>query len=225
MATATRAASPPARPAIESVADLLEHLGGIPPHRVRWNPIPGTATERDLLESERPGRGLCEPVDATLVEKAVGYEESLLASALIMAPGEYLRNNDLGVVSGEGGAMRLQPGLVRLPDVAFMSWARRPRGGHREPYPAIAPDLAVEILSPSNTKAEIERKLDEYFAAGVRLAWIVDPPKRTVRVYTRRDRSVLKRESGTLDGGEVLPGFRLPIRDWFAKVEREGPRR
>jgi Uma2 family endonuclease len=68
------------------------------------------------------------------------------------------------------------------------------------------------------------RKLREYFKAGVRLVWYIDPSKRTVQVYTAVDRSTLLDESHALDGGDVLPGFSLSIRDWFAEAERTGPR-
>jgi Uma2 family endonuclease len=64
------------------------------------------------------------------------------------------------------------------------------------------------------------RKLDEYFRAGVRVVWYVDPKRRTVRVYTGRDRSVLLHEDQSLDGGDVLPGFSLSIREWFAEARR-----
>ena len=68
------------------------------------------------------------------------------------------------------------------------------------------------------------RKLVEYFHAGVRLVWYVDPKKRTVRVYTAPDKSALLREDQTLHGGDVLPGFSLSIREYFAKAERTAPR-
>jgi Uma2 family endonuclease len=83
----------------------------------------------------------------------------------------------------------------------------------------------VEVLSEGNTSKEMARKLDEYFTAGVRVVWYVDLKKRTVRVYTSRDRSVLLHEKDTLDGGDVLPGFTLSIREWFAKAERTGPKK
>ena len=67
------------------------------------------------------------------------------------------------------------------------------------------------------------RKLDDYFRAGVRIVWYVDPKKRTVRVYTAPDRSTVLRENQTLDGGDVLPGFSLSIREWFAKAEQISP--
>lgn len=121
--------------------------------------------------------------------------------------------------------MRLAPGLVRIPDVAFFSWDRLPgRELPAEPIPDLAPDLAVEVLSQSNTEAEMKRKLREYFKAGVRLVWLVDPPTRTARVYTSPGRSRLVREDKALDGGAVLPGFSLKLRDWFARAGRRRPR-
>ena len=85
------------------------------------------------------------------------------------------------------------------------------------------PDLVVEILSKGNTPKEMKRKLGEYFKAGVRLVWYVDPSKRTVTVYTAVDRSTVLHEDDTLDGGDVLPGFSLSIRDWFAEAECTEP--
>jgi Uma2 family endonuclease len=82
----------------------------------------------------------------------------------------------------------------------------------------VVPDLAVEVLSPSNTKREMEQKRREYFLGGCRLVWEIDPVKRTARVYTAPDESKLVREKGTLDGGDVLPGFRLPLARLFARA-------
>ena len=98
--------------------------------------------------------------------------------------------------------LRVQPGRVRLPDVSFFSWDHFP--GRILPPGAIlglSPDLAVEVLSPSNTREEMLRKRREYFAGGTRLVWEVDPEERTVRVYTTARRSTLLREGDTLDGG------------------------
>jgi Uma2 family endonuclease len=115
---------------------------------------------------------------------------------------------------------------VRIPDVAFITWknytkAKRPHGQ----IPAVVPDLVVEVLSKGNTPKEMSRKLVEYFRAGVRLVWYVDPKRGTVRVYTAVDRSVLLHEHQTLDGGDVLPGFQLSIADWFAESRRTDARR
>jgi Uma2 family endonuclease len=81
--------------------------------------------------------------------------------------------------------------------------------------PDLAPDLAVEILSPGNTAREMERKIGEYFAAGTRIVWVVSPTERAVRVYTGPADARLFVEGDTLDAAPVLPGFRLAIRDWF----------
>jgi Uma2 family endonuclease len=208
---------------IETLADLLEHLGRIAPERVRFHPSPGTATEQDVLDvHSREGR-LCELVDGTLVEKAMGWRESFLAAALITILWTFVKPRRLGLVTGADGMMRLVPGLVRIPDVAFISWQRLP--GQRipdEPIPDLVPDLAVEVLSPSNTNREMTRKREEYFGAGARLVWLVDPIARIVEVYTAVDQVAVLDEACTLDGGVVLPGFALPLRDLFAELDLPG---
>lgn len=87
-----------------------------------------------------------------------------------------------------------------------------------QPMLRLAPALAVEVLSPGNTREEMDRKLQDYFAAGVRLVWNVDPEARAVTVYTAPDRSCVLAEDQTLDGGDVLPGFTLPLRKLFARL-------
>ena len=208
-----------------TIADLLERLGGIPARRVLLYPIPGTATERDLISLNEHGNRRYELVDGTLVEKPMGFDESIFALLLGAALVNHLTTHDVGKAVGADAMMRLFPGLVRLPDAAFISWERYPRKKRRRgEIPTVAPDLVVEVLSKGNTRKEMKRKLEEYFRAGVRLVWYVDPSQRTVRVYTAVDRSTLLREDQTLDGGDVLPGFALSIRDRFAEAERTGPR-
>jgi Uma2 family endonuclease len=159
------------------------------------------------------------------VEKVMGFDESIFAALAVGALLEYLKSHDVGKIVGADGMMRIFPGVVRIPDAAFISWARYPRRKRRRgEIPLVVPDLIVEVLSEGNTPKEMARKLDEYFRAGVCLVWYVNPKKRTVRVYTARDRSVLLREEDTLDGGHVLPGFALSIRDWFAEAERSAAR-
>ena len=199
-----------------TAADLLKQLGGIPADRVLLDPPPGTATEKDVLEVERLQGRICELVEGVLVEKAMGLAESFLAMRLGYLLNVYLAKHNLGLVVGEDGALRLWPGLVRIPDVSFISWDQLPnRKIPKKPIPDLYPDLAVEVLSRKNTKAEIERKLHEYFRSGTRLAWVVDPRKRTVAVYTAPDQSRLVTEQESLDGGEVLPGFRCKVAQFF----------
>jgi Uma2 family endonuclease len=219
--------SAPALPSlapIEDLAGLLEHLGGISAARVRLHPPPGTATEADVLAAlEAPRKRLCELIDGVLVEKPMGFTESLVAGAIIALLRAFVRPRRLGLVTAPDGTMRLWAGRVRIPDVAFTSWDRIPgRRRPTEPVPSLAPDLAVEILSRSNTAEEMRLKRQDYFAAGVRLVWEVDPVARTVSVYTAVEGPVVLTAADTLDGGAVLPGFVLPLNELFAELDEQG---
>ena len=210
-----------ARPDIKTLADLRRRLGGIPLDRIRFRPAPGTATEKDVIEAEERENRLCELVDGTLVEKAVGFEEARLASRLGHLVSSYLDQNDLGICVGADGMVRIAPGLVRIPDVSFISLDRLPgRESPKEPIPDLAPDLAVEVLSEGNTKAEMARKVREYFEAGVVLVWLIDPKKRTARVFSTVEKSVLVRADQSLDAGAVLPGFVLRLSDLLDRGRR-----
>lgn len=207
--------------ASETLGDLLQQLGGISPDRVRLHPMPGTATVQDVVTIHAREKRLFELVDGILVEKAMGYLESVLAIQIASALLAWVTPRNLGVVSGESGMMQLPGKQVRMPDVAFISWQRLPGGKiPSEPVPQIVPNLAVEVLSESNTVAEIDRKRREYFAAGVELVWIVDPHTRTVTVYTGMERSSTLTADQTLTGDPVLPGFALSLRDLFAHLSR-----
>jgi len=201
----------------------LGPLGGVAPSRVRFHPTPGTATEADLIAVNARKQGICELVDGILVEKAMGYTESVLALWLGGMLNAFVTPRNLGIVSGADGMMRLFPRLVRVPDLGFASWDRIPdRRMPTTPVAGFAPDLAVEVLSLSNTKAEMTRKRREYFKAGVRLVWEVDPRARIVKVYDDPKRSIVLDASMTLDGGAVLPGFALPLIDLFRELDRQG---
>ena len=207
---------------VATMADLLEHLGGISPSRVRLRPLPGTATEQDVIDIEARENRLFELVDDVLVEKAVGFWESVLATAIASALRGFVVPKKLGVVAGADGMVRLFPDLtlIRIPDVVFVSRDRLPaRGSKRRPVPQLAPDLVVEVLSDSNTPAEMRRKRREYFDAGVRLVWMVDPIARSIDVYTGIEQSITLREGQTLDGGAVLPGFTLKLTALFAELD------
>ena len=109
------------------------------------------------------------------------------------------------------------------PDVSFICWERFPDA--KAPKAAIysvAPDLAVEILSEGNTPQEMARKLREYFQAGVRLVWYIEPQSRTARAYTAEHDWTEISANGLLLGGDVLPGFELPLAQLFDRVEGPG---
>jgi len=203
-----------------TIADLLKRLGNIPAQRVRLHPTPGTATENDVIRVLDRENRPCELVEGTLVEKPMGYEEAEIAGLVLTALNVFVRPRKLGIVTGPDGTIKLFSGLVRIPDVAFASWDCFPgRKRPKAPIPHLAPELVVEVLSKSNTKPEMKRKLQEYFEAGVRLVWMVDPKKRVVRVHTSVDRSIRLTEDQSLDGGAVLPGFVLPLSELFLHDE------
>jgi Uma2 family endonuclease len=210
---------------VDNLAELLERLGNIPPERIRMRPPPGTATEADVLEAlEAPRKRICELIDGVLVEKAMGFTESLLGSYLIVLLDAFVRPRNLGLVTAADGTVRLWAGRVRIPDVAFFSWDRMPgRRRPPEPIPTLAPDLAVEVLSRGNTPGEMLLERQDYFSAGVHLAWEIDPRQRTVTVYTSPETpTAVLTAADTLDGGTVLPGFSLPLGDLFAELDRQG---
>ena len=202
-----------------TLADLLDRFGPIPAERIRTNPPPGTATEQDVIDIEERESRLCELVDGVLVEKTVGIYESYLAARLVQVLSDFVHEQGLGIVLGADGMMRLTPGLVRIPDTSFISWNQLP--GRRVPRVAIAdvaPDLAVEVFSPSNTSREMERKRQEYLAAGVRLVWYVFPEQQEVHVYSADRHDVLTIDQA-ISGGDVLPGFTLPLWQLFEEPE------
>jgi Uma2 family endonuclease len=209
-----------------TVADLLKRLGGISPKRLRLRPAPGTATEKDLLDIHRREGRLYELVDGVLVEKVMGYPEAFLATWIAMLLESTYNVSKLRCVAGADGAVRLMPGLVRIPDLSFVPWDRLP--GHcipDKPILGLAPDLAAEVLSRRNTRGEMALKVREYFLSGVRLVWLVDPRKRVVRVYAAKDQVVELPEGDNLDGGEVLPGLQLPIRRIFERLPKRARKR
>ena len=201
-----------------TVAELLENLG-VPACRVRLHPPLGHATEHDAAESKNLHGAICELVDGTLVEKPMGFYESSLGMILGGYLHAYLINHSIGFVVGESGASRTIPGRVRMPDVGFYSWNHfpgrtLPAGGVLD----VPADLVVEILSPSNTRTEMEQKRQEYFASGTRLYWKVLPETRQVKVFTDANTHTLLGENDSLVGEPVLPGFVLSIQEWFSRA-------
>ncbi|MFN0021965.1 MAG: Uma2 family endonuclease [Pirellulaceae bacterium] len=200
-----------------NLAELIDSLGGIPLERIRVDPPLGTGTIDDIVSIEEKEGRLCEMIEGVLVEKTMGYFESEIAVLLAAALIQFVKKNDLGVVTGEGGMILFPGNQVRIPDVAFVSWERFLEAeAEGQSVPELVPDLAVEVLSPGNSAGEMSLKLEVYFRAGVRLVWYVDPVAKSVTVYTSVNRSKVIPLEGTLDGGKVLPGFELPVRDLFA---------
>jgi Uma2 family endonuclease len=208
---------------IKTLADLLDRLGGVPLDRIRFKPFPGTATVQDVIDLQQREGKRCELVEGVLLEKAMGFIQSALAGLMIEMLRAFVVPRNLGIVTGPDGTVELMAGLVRIPDVAFTQWDRLPgRRYPAAPVPRLAPNLAIEVLSRSNTPGEMAVKRQDYFTAGVELVWEIDPDARTVAVYTSVTDITTLTAADTLDGGLVLPGFTLPLQDLFAELDRHG---
>jgi Uma2 family endonuclease len=204
-------------------ADVQERLGHIPESRILSFPAPGTATVQDLLDSSITGDRGHELVDGILVEKTMGFRDDYFGTRIIYRLMSYLEEHNIGAVAGAQGLIRFKLDLVRVPDVSFIRWdsvddpdaIENPAGAFLE-YP---PDLAVEVLSPGNTPREMEIKLAEYAKAGVKLVWYVDPERKEVDVFPKANPKRKKTVGigGTLEGGDLLPGFTLPVAKIFEK--------
>jgi Uma2 family endonuclease len=120
--------------------------------------------------------------------------------------------NKLGGVSTGDGGFRLRDDTVRAPDVAFV---RQERIRQVRGYFPGAPDLAVEILSPSDTFRQLMRKVKQYFAAGTHTVWIVDPDRKEVQVLDATGTDRLLQNDDLLEAPELLPGFSTPISEFF----------
>lgn len=212
---------PPALPASWSMADLQEHLGDVPAERIRLYPPPGLATVEDALRLGDRKEAICELIDGVLVEKPMGTFESLLSMILGHLLMNHLDHDNQGVVLGEKGALQILPTKMRIPDVSFIRWESFPdRKLPKDRVYRAVPDLAVEIISAGNTSQEMDKKLDEYFEAGVRLVWYIYPDTKTARIYTARDKVVEIDQQGQLDGGEVITGFTVRLGELFDRIEQ-----
>ena len=129
----------------------------------------------------------------------------------------FLKSNKIGrVVTGSGTVTDRKPDTVRGPDVSYYSKERVPLDVRIVKYADVPPDLCVEIISPSNTRNQMRAKIKEYFFSGVRMVWVVEPEDRSVTILLAPDEGRTIYENGTLDGGEVLPGFSCKVSDLFA---------
>ncbi|SRR5258708_10101478 len=147
-----------------------------------------------------------------------GGENTIIAGQMTRFLGNFVYERDLGYVTPADGTFILfrNPDTVRIPDVAYISKARLPE--IPKGYIPLAPDLAVEGVSPGDSASEIREKILEYFAAGTRLVWVVYPRLKSVDVYTAVDKLHIVTIDQELDGGEVLPGFKLPLHDLFKNI-------
>jgi Uma2 family endonuclease len=173
-------------------------------------------TPEDLLEID--DRPMPELVDGELLEREMGQKADAIAATIIYFLLRYVREHDLGLVNGGQGSYQIfpdAPNKVRIPDVSFTRKARVPADGPAEGHGRVAPDLAVEVISPNDTAKDLTRKINDFLGAGIPLIWVVDPDTRTVQVF-RLDGSAQNLKIGDfLDGEDILPGFRLEVASIF----------
>lgn len=204
-----------------TVDDLVHALGDIPPNRIRLRPTPGTATASDMIRMVESKQALVELIDGTLVEKAVGQYEDAIGCKLGLVIGNFVEQRQLGIMNGSQGMTTMIMGNVRMPDVAFTQKGRITYAQMRaEAAPSIAPDLWVEVLSPTNTPHEMLKKRRELFASGTCLIWEFEPADRTVAVYTSAEQpDAVLDATAMLTGGDVLPGFTLALAPFWAQFD------
>jgi Uma2 family endonuclease len=172
-----------------------------------------TAADHFRLPEDEQGellRGVVLPVTPV---KRVHWR---LTGRLVTSIGVHVDANRLGECGPEAGfLLETDPDTVLAPDVSFVA-AGRVWPDEGAGWPRMAPDLAVEVLSPSNSRAEIALKVEIYLAAGVRLVWAVDPEARTVTVHAPGRAARVLGAGDVLEGEDVLPGYRLPLAELFA---------
>jgi Uma2 family endonuclease len=154
-----------------------------------------------------------------------GAPHGTAAINLVVMLANHVRAHGLGRVFGDSFGYELVrlPRTVRVPDGSFVRGARLPPEGIGPGLLKFAPDLAIEVLSPSETASELEGKLDDYLFSGTPLIWVVDPGRRTVMIVAADAAVRWLREGDTLDGETVVPGFTCPVSDIFEGIARDTP--
>jgi Uma2 family endonuclease len=145
-------------------------------------------------------------------------ESSEIGAVLLIHIGQFVLRHGLGHLTNADGGYILQddPHTVVSPDFGFVRSSRLPEGFPRRGFCPIPPDLAVEVISPTDRRADIAQKQALYARAEVPVVWWVDPEARTVTVHKPGQAPKVLDESMMLDGGEILPGFSLPVEQIFA---------
>jgi Uma2 family endonuclease len=167
-----------------------------------------TAEEFPWLAPEAKELVAGEPTPMT----PVSFRHGRIAIRVALALREHASKQRLGeVVTEVGFVVRRSPDTVRAPDVAFVCAARLPGPDLDEGFFEGAPDLAVEVVSPTDRAAEIVTKVAEYLAAGTRLVWVIDPQAACLAVYRPTRGPDLIGPEGVVDGEDVLPGFSQPL--------------
>jgi len=169
---------------------------------------PALMTADELLHTSIPDKHVELVRGILVVREPAGYCHGRVSMELAFFLTRHVKETGAGqVVSAETGfKLKSDPDTVRAPDVAFIARERLPDSQARG-FPALGPDLVVEVLSPDNRPGETLAKVGDWLEAGVRLVWVIDPERRVARVYRQDGTETHLGENGMLEGEDVLPGF------------------
>ena len=169
-------------------------------------------TAEELLRLNLPNKRTELVRGVLVVREPAGYQHGDVAAVLLVAIANHVNANGLGrVFAAETGfTLMRNPDTVRAPDVAFLSTARLPHPPPRG-FAELAPDLAVEVLSPDDRPGEVLAKVGDWLNAGVRAVWVVDPIRVVARVYRADGSESILGETDALRGDDVLPGFEFAL--------------
>jgi Uma2 family endonuclease len=176
--------------------------------------IKGPATLQDLLNTPRDGRKY-ELVDGEILVSPAGMRHSEIGLKIGYLILEFLERNPIGKVYNSDAGIALPNGNVRSPDVTYVSLGKLPGGVSPDTFGEVIPDLAVEVLSPSDSLRELGRKIGEFLDNGVPLVWLVDPARQTVTVYRSLTETEQFDVDDTITAEPILPGFSVPVRRFF----------
>jgi Uma2 family endonuclease len=173
-------------------------------------------TAKDLADMGDEAE-FCELVDGELVRMSPSFlPEARVVRTVQRLVDNFVYPRQLGEIFGPDLGYELTPHRVRAPDVSFVSAEKLTAYGNPQEFAKVAPDLAVEVISPEVKYGYLQRKIRDYFEAGVRLLWIVDPAMQTVTVHRSPVDLRVLTTADTLSGEDVLPGFACPVAELFA---------
>ena len=173
--------------------------------------MPNDGAGYELVRGELRRKG--DPHDLS----PTGFKHGTIVARLTGALVQYIEANGLGEVTGAETGFKLasDPDTVRAPDIGFVQRDRIPAGELTEKFWPGAPDLAVEVTSPNDSSREVDEKVDDYLASGVRLIWVVNTTKRTVTVFQLNSEPLTLNESDSLNGLDVVRGFQYKVANLF----------
>ncbi len=177
--------------------------------------VKSPATEDDLLQMPDDGYKY-ELVDGEIIASPSGLYSSAVAARISHLLQMYTDNNPVGLVLGADVGIRLPDGNVRSPDVSVVKMEKLPDGKPPRTFGAFAPDLAVEVLSPSDSHRLVADKIGEYLQCGVSLVWLVDPEARIVTVFRSLTDVQTLKSKDAITADPVLPGFSFTVDGFFS---------